>query len=72
MGLVKGGVTIPELLIGKKKPNLINMILRKTQTYNYICHLLKFGISLEIVGYLVHKTMRATTQKKIEKILIGV
>ena len=31
--LVKGGVTIPELSIWKKKPNQINMILRKTQIY---------------------------------------
>ena len=53
-GLVKCGVKIPELPIGKKKPNQISMILRKIQTYNHKCNLMKLGISIEIVGYLVN------------------
>ena len=42
-GLVKGQVEIPELPIWKKKPKL-SMIL------------MKLGISIEKVGYLVNKT----------------
>ncbi len=32
----------------------ISMILRKIQTYNHKCNLMKLGISIEIVGYLVN------------------
>ena len=68
-GLVKGGVTIPELPFGKKNPNLISMNLRKTQTYNHICDLMKLRIFLEVVNYEVNITMPTTTQK-IEKMQI--
>ncbi len=46
--VVKGCVLIPELLIGKKKPNLISMIFRKHIIYIY--HFMKLGISIEIVA----------------------
>ena len=46
--VVKDCVTIPELLIGKKKPNLISMIFRKHIIYIY--HFMKLGISIEIVA----------------------
>ena len=32
----RGRVSMPELAIGNKKPNLISMILRKTKTYNHM------------------------------------
>ncbi len=35
-GPVLLGVMIPELPIGKKKSNLMSMILRKAQTYNHV------------------------------------
>ena len=28
-----------------------------------MCYLMKLGISIKIVGYLINKTMRTTTQK---------
>ena len=37
-GLVIGGVTIPELPIGKKKLNLISIILRKTHIIIYVIY----------------------------------
>ena len=45
--------------------------LKKTYIYKHICHLIKLGISLEVIGYLVNKTMRTGT-RKIENIYIGV
>ena len=42
------------------------MNLRNTQTYNHICDLMKLRIYIEVVSYLVNKTMPRTTQK-IEK-----
>ena len=66
---ITGLVKKSELPIGKKKHNLINMILRKT---HYICQLMKLGIYIRLVGYLVNKTMRTTRRKKTEKIYIGV
>ena len=51
----RGRVSIPELPIGNKKPNQISMILRKIQTYNHKCHLMKLGISIEIIGYLISR-----------------
>ena len=68
-GLVKGGATKSELPTGKKKHNVINMILRKS---HYIFHLMKLGISIRLVDYLGNKTMRTTRRKKIEKFYIGV
>ena len=32
----RGRVSMSELAIGNKKPNLISMILRKTKTYNHM------------------------------------
>ena len=63
-GLVIGGVTIPELTIGKEKLNLISIILRKTETYNHIRHLIKLGISKEKFGYLVKKKQCVQRRKK--------
>ena len=45
------------------------MNLRKTQTYNHICDLMKLRIFIEVVNYLVYKTMPTMTQK-IEKMQI--
>ena len=45
------------------------MNLRKTQTYNHICDLMKLRIFIEVVNYLVNKTMPTMTQK-IEKMQI--
>ena len=45
------------------------MNLRKTQTYNHICDLMKLRIFLEVVNYEVNITMPTTTQK-IEKMQI--
>ena len=45
------------------------MNLRKTQTYNHICDLMKLSIFIEVVNYLVNKTMPIMTQK-IEKMQI--
>ena len=45
------------------------MNLRKTQTYNHICDLMKLRIFIEVVNYLVNKTMPIMTQK-IEKMQI--
>ena len=45
------------------------MNLRKTQTYNHICDLMKLSIFIEVVNYLVNKTMPTMTQK-IEKMQI--
>ena len=45
------------------------MNLRKTQTYNHICDLMKLRIFLEVVNYVVNITMPTTTQK-IEKMQI--
>ena len=38
--------------------------LMSTRTYKYICHLMKSGISIEIVGYLVNKTIVQRRKKK--------
>jgi len=45
------------------------MNLRNTQTYNHICDLMKLRIFIEVVNYLVNKTMPTMTQK-IEKMQI--
>ena len=52
-------------------PNYQCQLSMSTRTYKYICHLMKLGISIEIVGYLVNKTI-VQRRKKIEKIYIGV
>ena len=38
-------------------PNYQCQLSMSTRTYKYICHLMKLGISIEIVGYLVNKTI---------------
>ena len=59
--VVKGCVTIPELLIGKKKPNLIRgMIFRKHIIYISFNEIRNFYRNS---CYLVNKTMRATDAK---------
>ena len=61
--LVKGGVLIPpELPIGNKKRNLINMILRKTQIYNHL-YMSFDEIRNFYTNSLIFKNKKATTQK---------
>ena len=67
-GLGKGGVMIPALLIWQKNPNLISMILRKTQRYNHICMSLNKIMNFYRKSWLfTNKTMRTTTQKNRQK-----
>ena len=48
------------------------MVLRKTQKFNHICHLIKLGIFIKFFEYLVNKPMHITTPQKNRKIYIGV
>jgi len=58
---------IPELPIRKKKLSKKHDFKKNTKlTFNHIYHLMKIGIYIEIVSYLVNKTMH-TTQKKNRK-----
>ena len=58
---------IPELPIRKKKLSKKHDFKKNTKlTFNHIYHLMKIGIFIEIVSYLVNKTMH-TTQKNRKK-----
>ena len=46
------------------------MNLRKTQTYNHICDLMKLRIFLEVVNYVVNITMPTNNDPKKEKMQI--
>ena len=56
---------IPELPIrGKKQSNKHDFKKNTKLTFNHIYHLMKIGIFIEIVSYLVNKTMHTTQKKK--------